>query len=105
MPEGKGYLAPMVNGVLITAMIAKILRDNLVTLAKTYAKATGSTLAAVSKRFYGNEGFFADFRAGETSISIDKYDAVVKSFQAEWPKDREWPFLRAVVFSRPGRRG
>lgn len=97
----------MVNGVLLGAMIARILRDNLLTLAQNYARATKSSLPAVSKRFYGNVGFFAEFRAGGTSISIDKYDAVVERFREEWPSDREWPFLRAVVFARPrpGRRG
>lgn len=86
------------------AMIAKILRENLLTLAKAYAKATGSTLPAVSKRFYGNVGFFADFRAGDASISIDKYEVVVGQFIDNWPKDTAYPFLRSVVFPRPSNR-
>lgn len=86
-------------------MIIETLRENLVTVAKAYARATGSTLGKTSKQFYGNGSFFEDFQKGRVSISVDKYDAILGKFHAAWPKGAEWPITQAVVIPRPKKTG
>lgn len=72
----------------------------MMTLAKTYARGTGSKLSTVSKRFYGLTDFFDNFGHGRASCSIDKYSDVVDRFTAEWPEGVEWPILDPVIISR-----
>lgn len=85
-------------------MIAKTCRDNLHALATAYARATGASLKQISKKFYGNRDFLGDFRRGEGTISIDKFDRVVEAFKAEWPANTDWPLMQAAVISRPALR-
>ena len=76
----------------------------MVALALAYAKATGATLGGVSRKFYGNTGFLAAFKRGDKSISIDKFEEVIATFQQQWPEDAPWPTLRAVVIRGPTRK-
>jgi hypothetical protein len=84
-------------------MIAETLRENLILIASAYAKATRTTLSYVSKRFYGKTAFLADFKRGDCSISIDKYDQIVTAIQDDWPPKAQWPFLRSVIIPSPAR--
>lgn len=86
-------------------MIADACRRNTLAVASAYARATGSDLSAVSRRFYGNSSFLRDFRAGNQSTSIDKLDEFFAKIRREWPEGAEWPFLAPVVFPRPKRGG
>lgn len=83
-------------------MFAEIGRSNLLKLADAYAKATGMSLSAVSRKFYGNVTFLPEFKKGVQSISLRKFDEVVDKFRAEWPRDAAWPFLRSASIRRPG---
>ncbi len=81
--------------------IAQTCRDNLRTIIASYRKATGASLSAVSKNFYGNAGFLESFLAGRQSMSIGKFEEVVESIRAEWPDDTPWPSTRAIVIPKP----
>lgn len=81
-------------------MIVKILTDNLVLIAQSYAKAKRITLAGVGHRFYGNAKFFAELKAGERSISIKKYEEMIDAIRADWPEKAAWPFTRALIIER-----
>ena len=85
-------------------MIAQTARENLTKLAAAYAKATGTTMVQVSKKFYGNQGFFEGLNAknpkDRVSVSIDKFDEMVEKFREKWPETAEWPLLNAMVIPR-----
>ena len=85
-------------------MLSAVCRDNLKAIAQAYAKSTGKPISAVSKEFYGNSTFLPAFFAGQQSISIDKFDAMVSSFVERWPEEARWPLLRVAVMKGPGKR-
>ena len=86
-------------------MEARICRDNLHALASAYARGAGITLATVSKKFYGNNRFFADLHRGDVSVSIEKMGEILDAMRQNWPARTEWPLLPAVIFRPPsGRR-
>jgi hypothetical protein len=82
-------------------MFEKVCRENLIKLADGFAAATGLSLSTVGRRFHGNQAFFTEFKRGECSLTVSKYDEMVETFRAEWPKDAHWPFLRPAMISRP----
>jgi hypothetical protein len=41
------------------------------------AKATGRSISAISRDYYGQSGFLAQFIAGKTTMQIKKYDEVM----------------------------
>jgi hypothetical protein len=79
---------------------AKTLRSNLSLLADQYGRLTGATPEQISARFYGNRIFLKEFRSGNKTISIDKFDAMVAAFRKAWPKKAPFPMLRSVVFDK-----
>lgn len=94
-------------------MIEQPLRDNLIALARAYAKARGNGLSSVSTQAAGDGRFFdalaertgarkANDRRG--SFTVRKYDQLVEWFSANWPDGVEWPDLTAPDVSRPKRR-
>lgn len=85
-------------------MIAQTCRDNLLAIAGAYAKATGSSLPYVSRKFYGNVTFLDEFKSGDATISLKKFDLMVAEFRKNWPKGVDWPHLRAAMIARPRRR-
>ena len=85
-------------------MISNVLRANLKQIVSAYRKATGATLSQVSKRFYGNASFLEAFFGGTQSISLKKFDEMLKDLAAEWPDKAEWPYCRAVIFPTPTKR-
>jgi hypothetical protein len=78
-------------------------RENAHKIAAALAKATGTTTAMISKKYYGKASFFDDFRAGRVSCSIDKFDSMVEAMRHDFPRSAEWPVLRAVVIPHPRR--
>ena len=58
-------------------MIAQTCRDEMRALAALYTATTGSSLSAISRKYYGKSGFLPRFVAGDASMSIDKYDRIM----------------------------
>lgn len=83
------------------AMIERTARKNLIKIAKAYAKATGTTLSAVSRKFYGKHGFLADFAKGKQSITLSNIERMVKAFSKSWPAGAAWPETEPILMSRP----
>lgn len=72
----------------------KIMRDNLVVIAQTFATATKRSLTTVSKQIHGGGEFFARYAAGEVSCGIDTYFGMVEKFRDRWsdlPEKTPWP--------------
>jgi hypothetical protein len=77
---------------------------NLFQIAEAYAKATGSTVKMVGKKFYGRADFFANMRAGRQTPSMSQFGKMLDKFRADWPPGVPWPFLRPIIFAPPPRR-
>jgi hypothetical protein len=75
---------------------AEPLRANLLAVADAYMKATREKQRTVSRRFYGHPDFLARFRAGKSSITLDKYDELMKAFYDAWPEGTARPYLRPI---------
>ncbi len=84
-----------------SGMIVPPLQKDLIAIATAYAKATGLKMAQVSKKFYGNSAFFAEFKRGSRSISIHKFDEMVGQFQAKWPDGIGWPDTESGLIGNP----
>lgn len=71
----------------------KFCRSALLRVAKRYGKVTGLHLNTVSRRFHGAVGFLGDFQSGKVTITLRKYDQMMREFRREWPKDKigDWP--------------
>ncbi len=80
--------------------LSHVVRQNLVKIVSAYCAATGSSRAAVSKRFYGRSDFLEEFRRGKQSISIDKLTEIIEALQKEWPPEAEWPMLPVIHMGR-----
>ena len=85
-------------------MFEKVCRENLIKIARAFADACGLSLATVSRRFHGNQAFLDEYRRGECSLTVSKYDSMIAAFRAQWPKDASWPLTRAVLIPRPGKK-
>lgn len=81
-------------------MHAPIARANILALATAYADATGMTVDQISKKFYGRGDFIGVFVIRKASISVDKLDAMIDRFAAEWPDSAPWPELQDVPAKR-----
>lgn len=82
-------------------MIQASARKNLYAIAMTYAGATGQTLAKVSREFYGNAGFFEDFKDGKQSITLSRLEIMLLKFSAAWPSRVQWPATDPMLMERP----
>ena len=82
-------------------MFEKICRENLLKIAGAFAKATGLSIATVSRRFHGNQAFLDEYRRGGCSITLSKFEAMITAFRAEWPAGAQWPLTRAAMIPRP----
>lgn len=71
-------------------------RRNLCAIVDAYMAATGASEAALSKKFYGNGGFFQEFRRGLRSISVQRLDVLLQEFREQWPADAPWPPLTPI---------
>lgn len=85
-------------------MIAKTARKNLLAIARAYANATGTTIPAVSRKFYGKSGFLTDFSAGRQSITLSKMEEIIREFGKKWPNGLAWPDTAAISMGHPGKK-
>jgi hypothetical protein len=78
----------------------KEIRKNLLALAHTFAKATGTPMTSVSRRFHGHQSFFEDFRAGRISIRLKGAEQMLQKFRTDWPEGTPWPDMEPVSMGR-----
>lgn len=81
-------------------MFRDIVIENLLAIVGAYRKATGKSLTAVSKDFYGRSDFFALLKRKEHTISVDRLSAMLDKFRDDWPEDAVWPATRSVLMTR-----
>jgi hypothetical protein len=77
-------------------MITRAVTVNLLAIVEAYRDATGKSLSQVSKDFYGNATFFAEFAKGTRSLSVNKLDEMLEDFREKWPPGVPWPPIRKV---------
>jgi len=66
-------------------------REYLLSVARAFAKANDVTLETVSRQFHGGVYFLRDFENGSVTITLRKYDSMVKAMARHWPKGIAWP--------------
>lgn len=66
------------------------LEKHLLTVARTYASASGQKLSYVGLRSAGHGGLFSRLEAGG-SLTTKRYEKLIAWFRARWPEDVEWP--------------
>jgi hypothetical protein len=86
--------------------ISETLVDNLVTLAKAYAEATGVKLTTVGTNSTKTASFYVDLErgyrcdrdgrrlSGEASCTLRKYDLLTAWFSENWPEGHVMPTLK-----------
>lgn len=84
-------------------MSEKIMRENLMVLAQTYADANGWSLSTVSKRIHGRSDFLERYAAGMMSPTIKTYFLMVQRLRDDWPRRVPWPETLAIP--RLGKKG
>lgn len=77
-------------------MSEMILRDNLITLAQTYASAKGLALSTVSKQIHGKQDFLTRYAAGEVSVRLDTYFSMIDTLRGNWPEGTALPRLQGL---------
>jgi hypothetical protein len=82
-------------------MIDKAVRRNLQLIVDAYSKGSGRSVSAISKQFYGNAGFLADFFTNRQGISLIKLDSMVAAIKKEWPSGTPWPVCKPIEFAGP----
>ena len=85
-------------------MVAAPVRKNVAAIARAYGKATGNSLATISREFYGQSNFLKDFAAGRRSITVDKLQELLVKFSDRWPETAKWPETLPVEMNRPARK-
>jgi hypothetical protein len=84
---------------------AEATRENIRLIVDAYREATGASLSAVSKRFYGNASFLKAFLDGEkNSMSIDRLGHMLDEIRSEWPDGVRWPACKPIQMSGPARK-
>ena len=84
-------------------MLEERARQNLMMIVAAYRKATGVSLGAVSRRFYGNAEFLGQYQRGNGSITLRAMDKMLGKLRAEWPEKAVWPLTRAIMMGRTER--
>jgi hypothetical protein len=72
-------------------MTEKIMQQNLLALAQTYATAKGWALSTVSKEIHGNHMFLEKYLTGEMSPTTKTYFLMVNRLRQKWPRGTPWP--------------
>jgi hypothetical protein len=67
------------------------IRDYLLAIMRSYAKAKNLALATVARRFHGKDSFAEQFAAGECSVTLHKAQEMESKFKAEWPDEVRFP--------------
>jgi hypothetical protein len=91
----------------MSAELEPILRENLLVLARAFAKARDVKLITVGRLAHGDPPFFERLEKLEGSFTVRKYDEVVSWFDKNWPEDAERPSIIVSVqkiFTTPARR-
>lgn len=78
--------------------IAQVARDNLCILIDRFLQGSGMAESYASHKLYGNSNFFAEFRRGKKSITVQKLHELVEEFRQNWPAGSDWPDLRPMSF-------
>lgn len=72
-----------------------LFRDNLLILARAYAKATGLKMSTISVRFAGDSRFFADLgKRKPKGFTVRIYDRAIENFINKWPEGANFPEIR-----------
>lgn len=74
-------------------------KQDLVTLAETYAAHSRLTLSTVSTHSANDGKFIGRLKAGG-SCTLRRYDNVLRWFDTTWPADLAWPASIARPASR-----
>lgn len=86
-------------------MIAKTAKKNLFAIVAAFSKGTGLSVGTISGRYYGNQAFLDDFRAGRVkSITVRKLDDMMQGMSNDWPDGTPWPYLVPLLMDRPPKR-
>lgn len=67
------------------------LRNNLLTLARTYGEAFGHSLGTVGSAVVGDGKFFTRLLDDTVGFTVASYDRAAGRFAALWPETIKWP--------------
>ena len=87
----------LVQWVVKEAMIGPICREEMRTLTSAYSEATGRSIDAISRKYYGKSGFLAKFIAGKMSMKISIYDRIMDDMRADLAALRQSGTSRTAV--------
>jgi hypothetical protein len=68
-----------------------VLRQNIVALAKVFAKAHGIKQATVSRKIRGDMHFLKNYTQGKVSVTVKKHDEIIDYFYDNWPENTPMP--------------
>ena len=82
------------------------LRNNLITLARVYAAATGYKLSTISMRFASDSRFFDKLtKPKPIGFTIRVYVRAIAKFKASWPEGVAMPVIWEPDIPARGRQG
>lgn len=81
-------------------MFDDLVRAGLLAIAGAYAKATRTSLSAVSRKFYGKASFLTDLKTKRQSISVRTVSRILDQFRDEWPEGVARPNIPAIFMGR-----
>jgi hypothetical protein len=84
----------LANKQIAVQPIAPVLVNNLVGLAKAFAKAADIKITTVGTNSTKTASFYTDLESGETSCTLRKYDLLTAWFAANWPEGHPMPTLK-----------
>ena len=84
----------LTNKQIAVPPIARVLVNNLVTLAKAFADATNVKLTTVGTNSTKTASFYVDLESGKTSCTLRKYDLLTAWFSEHWPEGHTMPTLK-----------
>lgn len=74
--------------------ISPVMRDNIVRLAKAFAKERGIKLATLSRLIRGDMYFLKNYSRGKISVTTKKYDEIMQWFEDNWPETIPMPPIK-----------